>query len=37
MSYNILDLFSKNFFSVFLAYNILSNIWERAHARFHFL
>ena len=24
MSYNILDLFSKNFFSVFLAYNILS-------------
>jgi hypothetical protein len=26
MSYNILDLFSKNFFSVFLAYNILSNI-----------
>jgi bacteriorhodopsin len=26
MSYNILDLFSKNFFSVFLAYTILSNI-----------
>jgi len=26
VSYNILDLFSKNFFSVFLAYNILSNI-----------
>ena len=26
MSYNILDLFSKNFFSVFLAYNILSHI-----------
>lgn len=26
ISYNILDLFSKNFFSVFLAYTILSNI-----------
>lgn len=26
MSYNILDLFSKNFFSVFLAYTILSGI-----------
>jgi len=26
MSYNILDLFSKNFFSVFLAYGILSGI-----------
>lgn len=26
VSYNILDLFSKNFFSVFLAYTILSNI-----------
>jgi hypothetical protein len=26
MSYNILDLFSKNFFGVFLAFNIVSNI-----------
>ena len=26
MGYNILDLFSKNFFSVFLAYTILSGI-----------
>ena len=26
MGYNILDLFSKNFFSVFLAFNIVSNI-----------
>ena len=26
MGYNILDLFAKNFFGVFLAFNIVSNI-----------
>ena len=37
MGYNILDLFAKNFFGVFLAFNIVSNIWAHAFTHFYLL